>query len=139
MKKCSKCGQVKQPEDFPRNRRVCKPCTAEYKKSWKENNPTKTREYKLLKVFGITHSQYEEMHSNQNGVCAICFQPESAIMYGETMNLAVDHDHATGEIRGLLCGNCNNGLGRFKDDIGLLQQAILYIEKARPEGRANPI
>jgi len=138
MKKCSKCGWVKQPEDFPRNRRVCKPCTAEYKKSWNSENSHKVRNYNF-KEFGIGVEEYDKMLAQQKGCCAICFQPESAIMYGKPMSLAVDHCHETGDVRGLLCANCNNGLGRFKDDIGLLQQAILYIEKARPEGRANPI
>lgn len=76
-----------------------------------------------------------KLHDSQNGLCAICNKPETAFMKTKTMFLAVDHDHATGEVRGLLCTNCNNGLGRFNDNIELLQKAIQYIEKSRPEGR----
>lgn len=79
-----------------------------------------------------------ELHEKQNGLCGICGELETAFMKTKVMYLAVDHDHNTGEIRGLLCNNCNNGLGRFNDDVKLLQNAIAYIEKARPEGRANP-
>ncbi len=75
------------------------------------------------------------MHDAQNGLCAICNQPETAFMKNKIMYLAVDHDHKTGKIRGLLCSNCNNGLGRFYDNVELLQNAIGYIEKSRPEGR----
>lgn len=75
------------------------------------------------------------MHEEQNGLCAICGNPEKAFMKTKVMYLAIDHNHKTGEIRGLLCTNCNNGLGRFKDNIDLLNKAIAYIEKDRPEGR----
>ena len=89
----------------------------------------------MIKDFGITHEQYMELHEKQNGLCGICGQPETVVMYGKQMDLAVDHDHDTGKVRGLLCSNCNNGLGRFYDNVELLQNAIEYIEKSRPEGR----
>lgn len=60
----------------------------------------------------------EARHFRQGKVCAIC---------GGVDRLCVDHDHATGEIRGVLCLNCNNGLGRFKDDPELLRKAIRYL------------
>ena len=135
MKKCSTCGEQKPASEFPPNRRKCRPCVAQYLSNWKQENPHKIREYNLLKDFGITHEEYIKMHEAQNGLCGICGEPEKAFMKTKTMFLAVDHDHETGEIRGLLCTNCNNGLGRFKDNIDLLKKAIQYIEKGRPEGR----
>jgi len=55
--------------------------------------------------------------------CAICGNP------GGKKRLCVDHDHVTGKIRGILCDNCNVGIGRLKDDIGLLYRAIDYLEE----------
>lgn len=67
--------------------------------------------------------QYAAMLAEQHGVCAICASPPSG------RALAVDHNHATGKIRGLLCGNCNRGIGNLQDSIGLLYAAINYLDK----------
>lgn len=56
-------------------------------------------------VYNITSNTYHELHRIQRGVCAIC---------GDKSSLVVDHDHATNQVRGLLCSRCNNGLGCFK-------------------------
>jgi hypothetical protein len=87
--------------------------------------------YLTLNRFGLTPDDYSKMLESQNGVCAIC---ENECNTGR--NLAIDHDRSccSGRrscgkcIRGLLCGNCNNGLGRFKDDINLLNKAIQYLQ-----------
>ena len=65
----------------------------------------------------------------QNNVCAICKNPETAKdkKTNCVRRMAIDHDHNTGAIRGLLCSNCNNGLGRFKDSRDYLQSAIKYL------------
>ncbi len=64
----------------------------------------------------------------QGGVCAICEQPETAQRSGRAKWLAVDHDHGTGAVRGLLCSNCNPMLGYAKDDPALLRAAASYLE-----------
>lgn len=80
----------------------------------------RNREKQFQDKYGLTVEQYEIMCLMQNNLCAICCEePEE--------NLHVDHDHVTGEVRGLLCNNCNNGLGRFKDNIESLENAILYL------------
>ena len=81
-------------------------------------NRNRTKQFK--DKYGLTVEEYEIMLLNQNDSCAICG------WFAET--LAVDHDHETGKVRGLLCNNCNNGLGRFKDDTKSLKNAILYLE-----------
>lgn len=87
---------------------------------WHKENPDKVRNYNLVKNFGITIEQYRQMEKDQNGVCLICKQVENT--------LHVDHNHDTGEIRGLLCGRCNRGLGMFRDNTLLLLEAIKYLD-----------
>jgi hypothetical protein len=84
---------------------------------------------------GVDAQRYQEMLREQNGVCAICHQPETSPdkASGKTKDLAIDHDHATGAIRALLCSNCNRGLGLFNDSVELLAKArdyVLYHERS---------
>lgn len=90
---------------------------------------TYNRQRKLRAKFGLTPEQYEEMLSKQNGVCAICEQPETGKVRGITKPLAVDHDHATGKVRGLLCDRCNHALGRMQDQPARLRRAADYLEQ----------
>ncbi len=78
---------------------------------------------------GIDAHRYQEMLREQNGVCAICQQPERAPdkATGKTKDLAIDHDHATGAVRALLCSSCNRALGLFNDDEALLAKAQEYV------------
>lgn len=87
------------------------------------------RRYRLRYDFDLTEGQYDEMFVEQDGVCAICKQPETAITRGELIRLAVDHCHASGRIRQLLCAHCNHGLGHFKDSPDLLLAAAAYLEE----------
>ena len=78
---------------------------------------------------GVDAARYQEMLREQNGVCAICHQPETAPdkASGKTKDLAIDHCHKTGKIRALLCSNCNRALGLFNDDVELLAKAHGYV------------
>lgn len=103
------------------------------RKKWKQENPEKIRHYRLMETFGISLDTYNGMLEDQNGVCAICEQPETMKdnRTGKLKNLSVDHDHETDEVRALLCNACNIGLGKFKDDAGLLYIAAKYLESFR--------
>lgn len=78
---------------------------------------------------GVDAARYQEMLREQNGVCAICHQPEKHRdgLSGKPKDLAVDHDHATGAVRALLCSACNTALGLFNDDPKLLDKAKSYL------------
>lgn len=92
-------------------------------------DPARTRELKLLANYGITLERYEGMLAAQGGVCALCRLPETA-MRGDTLRvLAVDHCHATGAVRELLCDQCNTALGKFRDDPALMRAAADYVER----------
>jgi len=80
--------------------------------------------------YGITESQYQTMHDQQGGVCAICGRPETQVdsRLKTKRRLAVDHNHETKQVRGLLCGNCNKGIGLAREDTGVLRSMIAYLE-----------
>jgi hypothetical protein len=85
---------------------------------------------KWLERYDLTVTQYETMLTQQQGVCAICRHEETARhRSGTVRSLAVDHDHETGEVRGLLCRECNRGLGAFDDNAALLESAARYLRK----------
>lgn len=83
-------------------------------------------------MYGITLDDYNKLLQKQHGVCAICHLPEVAIdnRTKEIRNLSVDHCHTTGKVRGLLCTNCNNMLGRSKDNLVILANAIEYLKNS---------
>jgi hypothetical protein len=90
----------------------------------------KTSYYK--RNYGITEADLEEMKKKQNYRCYICGSEGFLIgKNGHTEKLAVDHDHATGQVRKLLCHNCNRALGLMHDDPSLLRKAANYIEEHR--------
>ena len=111
---------------------ICKPCKAnkvrEPNRKWREQNKDKVREYNLKNIYGITSKEYDEILKHQRGMCAICETTNAGNRHG-TDKFCIDHDHLTGRVRGLLCNNCNHGLGKFKDDILTLQSAIEYLEE----------
>lgn len=77
----------------------------------------------IEKTYGITADQWMQMFESQSGVCAIC-KKECA----SGKRLCVDHNHKTGEIRGLLCRRCNLAIGKFDDDPTIMREAALYLE-----------
>lgn len=94
-------------------------------RKWKKRNPDKLLAYKLRFKFGITIEEYRKMFEKQENRCAICWRGGETI----TKKLDVDHNHKTGKVRGLLCGDCNRAIGLFKDDIYRLSNAISYLRK----------
>jgi Recombination endonuclease VII len=81
--------------------------------------------------YGMTETQYLRMLEQQGHACFICGTDDWG---GKHDSPHVDHDHATGAVRGLLCGNCNNGLGHFKDNPARLRAAAEYLERSRDPG-----
>lgn len=102
---------------------------------WKKNNPQRVLANRLRRN-GVTVEQYEAMLVTQNGVCAVCHEPESI----PGQRLAIDHDHgccsgvkSCGKcIRGLLCGKCNKAMGLLGDRVTLLLSAVAYLKGHEP-------
>lgn len=108
---------------------------AAYRKKWKQDHRERVNaqarkryttdgrwEKQLKDRFNLSSEQYWSMYTKQNGLCAICKRPQVV-----GTKLDVDHDHATGKIRGLLCRHCNTGLGLFKDSRLLILNALKYL------------
>lgn len=149
MRKCVRCLKVKQIIDFwadyrrPDNLKAhCKDCDTtkvrkkERIKSEKSNNKnissklsfdktTKNKQIDLKRHYGITLEYYDFLFTQQIGCCAIC-----GVSQGELKSpLCVDHDHITKEVRGLLCHNCNRGIGYLKEDCNTIFNSIIYLQK----------
>lgn len=134
-KACTVCGVMKSRDEFyPTNRKgrkpsimpACKACTLKSQKTYYERNSDmvkdRVRRWNLQK-FGITEDDYMRMLKAQGGRCYICQKKPRS-----DRRLAVDHDHRTGEFRGLLCGHCNHILlGTFHENVDLFQRAADYL------------
>jgi len=98
----------------------------------KERSVSMDRNTQLIRSYGISLEVYNNMLDIQEGKCAICGEYQPVYKSGKQVTLAVDHCHATGVVRGLLCSPCNKGIGHMKDDTSILYAAINYLEKAHP-------
>lgn len=88
----------------------------------KECKAKAQREQRYKRFFNITIEEYDRILAHQNGVCAICKQPS------KNVRLAVDHDHKTGLIRGLLCSWCNRAISKFRDDVTKFENTVAYFK-----------
>ncbi len=104
--KCKDCGVVRKTVHRPGPR--CVTCMKVFKEERKEKDWGR----RILRTYGITPKQYWDLYEKQGGVCAVCQRAT-----GKAKRLAVDHDHQTGIVRGLLCGPCNKDVvGRVYDE-----------------------
>ncbi len=129
---CSSCKIKKQVSQFPRSVRSssgfsswCKDCCNSAKRDTTARHPDKKLASHLKHYYGITLEEYRKIEADQEGLCKICGKTPDEL--GEP-RLSVDHCHKTQRVRGLLCGNCNRGIGKFRDDPELLRKAIEYLE-----------
>lgn len=163
MKKCSTCKQLKDFSSFHKNKYTkvglqscCKICDKSRLSKWKKNNAASVRKHtsfyrknnpeqvkrscrsRDLKRFNnISIEEYDVLFVQQRGCCAGCQRHQ----FEFKQHLAVDHDHQTGRIRGLLCHGCNTFLGHMKDNPILLSTAltnlITYLVGSQ-QGHFNP-
>ena len=110
--------------NYAKNKDTYKQRTKKNRELRKEHYDEMKRKSHLKVAYGITPEDYNQMFVDQDGCCAICSIHQSEL----NKRLAVDHCHATGEVRGLLCDKCNMALGLFKDDQDLLNKAIHYLQ-----------
>lgn len=153
--KCTKCGSVKELDQFHLNTsksnghtNVCKPCAntcsrewnAAHRgarniamRKWRDRNVEKYSERihakRLRQFYDMSADEYAAKLAAQNGCCAVCKQAETSRYKGTLRRLSVDHNHKTGEIRALLCTRCNAALGLVNDDPDILLAMINYLQQ----------
>lgn len=152
-KPCARCGVAPRPV---LGRPYCRPCSRERARERKEqrlpcgrcgvNRSIQkshycyrcSRDVWLRRAYGISVDEYDAMVAVQSGKCASCGcapptsfdrNPETGYRLGPQTTLDVDHDHATGRVRGLLCNRCNRGIGVFADSPERLRLAAAYLER----------
>ena len=154
---CTGCNTTKEITEFVKDKYdksgytyKCKICRREASYKWNRANPDKVKETNLKnrqkrkefysspegiissrkshlkRIYGLTLEEFNEKLKSQNNVCAICDNYNTRDKHGV---MAVDHNHITNKIRGLLCFKCNSALGNFNDNKELLIKAIKYLEK----------
>ena len=140
-KVCSKCSVDKPLSEYHKRsnrpcgvRSQCKECYKKYPSKLKRRE-NYSREYDLMRTYGLTIEDYNNLSDTQLGVCGICGNTQNE--GSKKKNLCVDHCHTTGQIRGLLCDSCNRAIGLLKDDIELLKNAISYLEKHKSSKNNN--
>lgn len=107
---------------------ICKSCERIRQRVYYRDNPDKSHNKNRRNKYGLSYEAYQTLLENQNYVCAICGSKE----FSKTKkNLSVDHDHITNKVRGLLCSECNTGLGKFKDSPDLLDKAKEYLNASK--------
>ena len=139
MKMCTVCKVAKPFEDFydgykakkqrdVANRKYlhsrCKECDHARVRVYHKDNKAKVTKRQLIshrrRLYGLNEEEYNNMILSQNNLCAICNKPSDKTLH-------IDHDHATGMVRGLLCHNCNTGIGMLQEDLIILNRAIEYL------------
>lgn len=131
MKTCTSCKETKPKSQFLKDnknkdglRYECKLCHNLRNRIWHKNNKERGKNTYLKRQYGITLQQKLQMAESQDNKCAICNKN-----FVNSVDICVDHDHATGVIRQLLCNPCNRGLGQFEDSIEILKSAQKYLQK----------
>jgi len=122
VRTCKRCNEQKPLEEFPKHDscyggvgRTCRAC---------KTNQSRERRY------GVTRADYDKMFAEQGGRCAICGtdDPATHTSKGGDGSFCVDHCHQTGKVRGLLCGYCNTGIGKLRDNPDIMRKAAQYVE-----------
>ena len=115
----------RQKEYAKANRTMVRKSQADWRARNKEQIRAASRRATLKRYGAI---DYDAMLAKQGGLCAICRKPETSTLRGKLIPLAVDHDHASGRVRGLLCGKCNKGIGLLGDSASGIRAALAYLE-----------
>lgn len=117
-RECVICKEIKPISKFDINRRQCKLCRGRKHKKY-------FHEAAIQKKYNLTIEDYYELLKQQQGNCAIC----NTNLLKQTRKPHIDHDHKTNTVRGLLCANCNMGIGHLRDDYRICLNAVMYLKR----------
>ena len=97
----------------------------QYNKEYKEKHKEELKYHSIERIYGLSPEEYDAMLKAQHNRCAICRKP-----FVDAQHTHIDHDHATGKVRGILCSNCNHMLGMAHDNPKILQEGIDYLKRS---------
>ena len=130
LKVCTHCEKELPLESFKRNKdgkfgrhSICKKCSSQRAKLRYSNGDSYA--VRLKKLYNLSVEDYEELYAQARGSCQVCGVKESDL----NKRLAVDHCHATGKVRGLLCSKCNTALGQLGDDLDRISSLYSYLKE----------
>ena len=140
QKWCGRCKKIYPLSEFYKHSKNpgglqgrCKKCTREQQVNWRKNNREKSRyfslRFRLRQKYKISLGDYEKLVHEFDGKCGICGKAETKMINNHRVMIAVDHDHITGRVRGILCNNCNRAIGLVGDNISFFEKAIEYLKK----------
>jgi len=123
--KTTKINQIKQPK--------CKSCAHIETNKWRNNQSReRLKHLYLMNTYGLSYENFITMLGSQNYKCKLCYREIKSDIEGRRLksdSAVVDHNHITGRVRGILCNECNRGLGYFHDNKGTLMNAIKYLSE----------
>jgi hypothetical protein len=129
---CNGCNSIKPMEDFWKGQTLCIHCAKDRQKNrWESRTPKKRLEQHLKYKYSLTISELNDALEKQNGGCVICEEvlPDLLVYNNRRRGYAIDHNHETGEFRGILCLKCNSMLGMARDSQILLEKASAYLKE----------
>lgn len=143
--RCAGCRETKPAAEFYSNRHLssglmseCRTCSsarsvawerknrvarAEYNREWRKSNPDKVRASKVKSTYGLDAAAHAAMRDAQGGCCAVCHEP----LRGGRAE-CVDHNHASGRVRAILCAGCNKAIGHASENPAVLRALADYVE-----------
>lgn len=147
FKLCNKCGETKPLKDYRvykdgTLRTPCRACKAVAALKWRKANmekanaqskayarrhPERMKDYDRKRSYGLAYGEFGKILTSQDNKCAICYTEKPLGRNG----FNVDHCHATNKVRGILCSNCNIGIGNLQHDPDILRAALEYLLKDR--------
>lgn len=137
LKTCEKCGVQQDTNDYYKKETTldgldpwCKKCVRRKFKILNLNGRSQRKSH-LKRNYKLTLKEYDQLFHKQCGYCYICLTHQDKLK----KKLAVDHCHQTGKVRGLLCMKCNTALGKFNDDIYLIERALAYLKKSQEKNK----
>lgn len=127
---CPTCG-IEQPiANFYTQKRQCRVCIRDHQRRFRAERPDYHHGRNLKQRYGISVDEYETIIANQNNACAICeVEIPDKLEYKGKRRSVVDHNHETGEVRGILCLKCNLVLGHARENTHTLYRAIVYLSE----------